>query len=133
MLIDGQCHCGAIRYRAEIDPRHVTLCHCTDCQALTGTAFRTSVSARRSRIEIDGAPRVYSKTAASGAIRHQHFCGACGSPLFTSGEGADAEIWGIRWGGIRQREALIPGAEIWRRSAAPWVWVLAETTVCQTE
>lgn len=133
MKIDGQCHCGSIRYRAEIDPREVTVCHCTDCQALTGTAFRTTVSAPRSRITIEGKPRVYSKTAQSGAIRHQHFCGDCGSPLFISGEGPGAEVWGIRWGGIRQRDQLTPSAEIWRRSAAPWTWILAETTARQTE
>ena len=45
MKIDGSCHCGFITYEAEIDPQKVGVCHCTDCQSLTGSAFTTSVSA----------------------------------------------------------------------------------------
>ena len=121
MQIDGQCHCGAIRYTAEIDPRHVVICHCTDCQALTGTAFRVSASSPRGRLTITGQPAVYEKRGDSGRKRFQHFCGHCGSPLFISGEGEEAKTWGIRWGGVRQRAALAPTRQIWRRSAAPWV------------
>lgn len=42
MHIDGQCHCGHVRYEAEIDPSRVSICHCTDCQRLTGSAFRVT-------------------------------------------------------------------------------------------
>ena len=45
MKIDGCCHCGAIAYEAEHDPETVGICHCADCQQLTGTAFRVSVFA----------------------------------------------------------------------------------------
>ena len=38
MKIDGGCHCGAIAYEAEVDPEKTSICHCTDCQQLTGTA-----------------------------------------------------------------------------------------------
>jgi hypothetical protein len=41
MKIDGRCHCGYITYQAEIDPEKVMICHCTDCQTLSGSAFRT--------------------------------------------------------------------------------------------
>ena len=39
MRVDGACHCGAIRFEADLDPGKVGVCHCTDCQTLTGTAF----------------------------------------------------------------------------------------------
>jgi hypothetical protein len=45
MKIDGHCHCGRISFEAEVDPNAVTICHCTDCQTLTGSAFRANVSA----------------------------------------------------------------------------------------
>ena len=45
MKIDGGCHCGDITYEAEIDPETVGICHCTDCQALSASAFRTFVMA----------------------------------------------------------------------------------------
>ena len=40
MKVDGGCHCGSITFEAEIDPAAVALCHGTDCQRLSGTAFR---------------------------------------------------------------------------------------------
>jgi hypothetical protein len=41
MRIAGSCHYGAIKYEADIDPAQVCICHCTGCQTLSGSAFRT--------------------------------------------------------------------------------------------
>jgi hypothetical protein len=41
MKIDGGCHCGYITNEAEADPANAMICHCTDCQTLSGSAFRT--------------------------------------------------------------------------------------------
>lgn len=132
MQIDGQCNCGEIKYRAVLgDDAGLTLCHCTDCQALTGTAFRTTVSVRREALEIKGTPTIYAKIGGSGRKRLQSFCPTCGSSLFSQGEGA--ETIGIRWGTIRQRMALSPNKQIWRRSAAPWVCEFADAPALAEE
>jgi hypothetical protein len=44
MKVTGGCHCGHITYEAEVDPATVRVCHCTDCQKLTGTAFRANIA-----------------------------------------------------------------------------------------
>src|SRR3982751_1357359 len=63
--VDGRCHCGAIAFEAEIDPARVTICHCTDCQMLTGTAFRTTVPAPVATFVLrSGTPKTYLKTTA---------------------------------------------------------------------
>lgn len=54
MRIDGQCHCGYVRYEADIDPTEVSICHCTDCQSLTGSACRVTVAATRDRFTLRG-------------------------------------------------------------------------------
>ena len=46
MKVDGQCHCGAITYEAQVEPNTIQVCHCADCQRLSGTAFRANVAAR---------------------------------------------------------------------------------------
>jgi hypothetical protein len=121
MEIDGQCHCGRVSYRAEIDPTMVSICHCTDCQSLTGSPYRVTVLCSAEQIRMTGAAaRIYPKKGDNGRTRFQHFCETCGSPLFSSGEG-DTEDWGIRWGSIRQRGELKPARQIWCRSAAPWI------------
>lgn len=122
MEIDGRCHCGNVTYRAEIDPDRVSVCHCTDCQTLTGSPYRVTVITSRDSIRLTGnAPKVYTKIGDNGHIRLQYFCPDCGSPLFTTGEGAEAEEWGIRWGSIHQRRLLSPKRQIWCQSALPWI------------
>ena len=75
MKIDGGCHCGNIRYEAEIDPDNVAICHCTDCQVLSGTAYRVVVYVSSDRVKFAGGDaKTYVKTAESGNLRHQVFC-----------------------------------------------------------
>jgi len=121
MQIDGRCHCGFTAFEATVDPRRVSVCHCTDCQTLTGSPFRVTVLTAPGNIHLTGAsPKLYIKVGDSGARRHQYFCPECGTPLFACGD-ADAGEWGIRWGCIRQRADLKPVRQIWRRSAVPWL------------
>ena len=120
MKVSGACHCGAIAYEAEIDPARVGICHCTDCQKLTGSAYRVSVGASRDAFRLlRGAPTVYVKTADSGARRAQAFCGQCGSPLYTYDADRPAD-YGLRVGCIDQRAQLAPQRQIWCRSALAW-------------
>jgi len=84
MRVTGRCHCGNISFEAEIDPGQVRVCHCTDCQTLTGTAFRTNVgSLPGSFVLKSGTPKIYIKTAESGNQRAHGFCPDCGTPLYS--------------------------------------------------
>jgi len=126
MKIDGACHCGAIAYEAEIDPDRVRLCHCTDCQVLTGTAFRFTAPAIEGSFQVvRGQPAEYLRTGSSGRGSTQFFCSNCGSPLFTIPAGEGPREVGIRAGTIRQRRELVPRQQFWRRSALPWTSSIA--------
>jgi hypothetical protein len=126
MHVNGQCHCGRVTFEADIDPQAVSICHCTDCQILTGSPFRVTVLCSGNQIRTTGqAPKIYAKAGDNGRVRYQHFCSDCGSPLFTSGEGEQTDNWGIRWGSIRQRALLKPVRQIWCRSAVPWLGEVA--------
>jgi hypothetical protein len=121
MHIDGSCHCGLVRYEADVDPGEVTICHCADCQRLTGTAYRVTVSAPRENFHIiSGDPKEYVKIADNGRRRMQYFCSNCGSPIYTTGELEDAEQVGIRLGTINQRQELKPSAQFWCASDLSW-------------
>ena len=129
MHIDGGCHCGFIRFEADIDPANVGVCHCTDCQQLSGTAFRVMVPCPEAQFHLTkGEPRIYIKTAESGRKRQQAFCADCGSPLYaTSDEPAGARSFGIRIGTLAQRRQLAPKRQFWFRSALPWLPALPGT------
>lgn len=122
MHIDGRCHCGAIVFAAEVDPAEVYICHCTDCQRLSGTAFRVAASCARKDFRLlSGAPQIYIKIAESGIRREQAFCGTCGTPLYaTDADAADAPL-SLRLGAVDQREQLKPRLQLWSRSALPWL------------
>ncbi len=124
MKIDGGCHCGHIAYEAEIDPANVRICHCTDCQRLSGTAFRVSVGTPEDRFTLlSGAPKTYVKTAESGARRVQAFCAECGAQIYATSEDGP-RILNLRTGTINQRDRLTPRMQIWRRSAQAWLGAL---------
>jgi hypothetical protein len=121
MRIDGHCHCGAISFEAEITALEARLCHCVDCQRLSGSAFRANVQAPASGFNLRGSTlRSYIKTAESGARRRHAFCGDCGTPIYACAE-VDPESYSLRLGTITQRAAFKPMRQIWRRSALPWV------------
>ena len=121
MLVDGKCHCGRISYAAEIDPAKVGLCHCTDCQTMSGSAFRVIVPAPAAGFRLlSGEPRTYVKTAESGRRRVQAFCGDCGTPIYSAAE-KDSPAFVLRVGAIRQKHQLRPSKQTWFRSAVPWV------------
>lgn len=122
MHVDGTCHCGLITYTAEIDPDNVSICHCTDCQVLTSSAFRiVAVTLKDSFRLLSGVPKFYVKTATSGTKRAQAFCPDCGTQLYSSVIPGNPETHGLRVGSIRQRAQLRPSRQIWCQSAFAWV------------
>lgn len=122
MKVEGQCHCGAIAFEAQVEPGTTTVCHCTDCQTHSGSAFRANISAPAASFRLlRGEPRTYVKTAASGAKRLLAFCGNCGSPLYACAV-EKPPSYSLRTGVLQQRHALgTPQREIWTRRRLPWV------------
>ena len=121
MKIDGRCHCGYITYEADIDPDNNLICHCTDCQTLSGSAFRVVTHTREDGFRLlSGELKIYVKTAESGNKRPQSFCPECGTPIYATAVGAGPKVYAIRVGSIRQRDQIVPHAQIWCRSAQAW-------------
>ncbi len=122
MKIDGGCHCGHIRYEAEVDPATAAICHCTDCQVLSSSAFRTVVMGSEADFRLlTGVPKVYVKTAASGARREQVFCPECGTQLYATSVDPYPRMFGIRIGSCNQRTQIKPVKHVWSESALDWV------------
>ena len=126
MKIDGRCHCGAITYEAEIDREKIFVCHCTDCQTLSGSAFRTIAVTQEGTFKLlSGEPKEYVKIADSGAERAQAFCPECGTPIYAASPGGGAKVYAIRAGTARQRDELVPTAQAWCGSGLGWIEDLA--------
>ncbi len=124
MHVDGHCYCGNIRFEADADPETVLVCHCTDCQELTGSAYRAVVTARDLKV-LSGEPKEFLKKADSGRARMHAFCPDCGSPLFSYPPDGE-NLCSLRVGTLRQRRDLKPVKHFWCRSALPWALDLHE-------
>src|SRR5262245_24770103 len=120
MRIDGACHCGRVSFSAEIDPTRVTVCHCSDCQVLSGAPFRAVAVAPYDSLVLRGETKSYVKVAESGNRRAQVFCPECGTPLFATAPTQPTTVV-IRLGCVAQRAQLVPSTQIWHRSALPWL------------
>jgi len=127
MHIEGQCHCGAIAFEAEIDPETVSICHCSDCQQFSGAPYRASVPAKAENLKFTrGRPKVYVKTADSGNKRAQGFCGDCGSAIYSAPAEEPRSVFMLRLGGVKQRAELPPKRQIWTASSLSWTAHIAQ-------
>ena len=120
MRIDGACLCGFIRYEAEIEPDHVRICHCNQCQVNSASPYRYGVLVHRDHFRLlSGEPKFHVKTAESGQQRALGFCPECGTSIY--GTGPTDRTWlSLRIGTSRQRRELVPRAQLWAESRIPW-------------
>ena len=122
MRVDGACLCGQITYEAEIDPERVAICHCTDCQVNSGTAFGVVAGVVDGKFTLlSGTLKEYTKIAESGRTRVLSFCPDCGTRIHAHTPGDPDAFFGLRAGSIRQRASLQPKIQAWCQSALPWV------------
>jgi hypothetical protein len=76
--LEGGCLCGAVRYRTDGAPYHITHCHCTICRRAAGAAFVSWFSVpAASFLFVRGAPARFASS--DKALRQ--FCAACGTQL----------------------------------------------------
>ena len=98
------------------------ICHCSDCQALSATAFRVNVPAKAADFRLlQGKPKEYVKVGDSGARRAQGFCENCGSQLYATAAEEPRAAYMLRTGAIEERHDLAPKQQSWRRSALKWL------------
>ena len=39
MQVHGSCHCGQVTFTSEAKPEHTVVCHCRDCQVMSGGPY----------------------------------------------------------------------------------------------
>ena len=124
--IDGSCHCGWLTFEAFVNRDNVNVCHCTDCQKLSASAFRAVIASKETDFKLlNNKPKDYIKTSDNGTPRIQAFCPECGSHIYaTSIDNIGNRIFNIRLGSVVQKDQFQPKKRVWCRSALPWVFNL---------
>jgi len=119
-VVTGGCLCGRVRYEygGEVGPANY--CHCADCRRCTGSAYNVGVRFERAHFRfVSGIPRSFTKHADSGNELTRHFCGDCGSPLFTSSPIHPEHIY-AKAGCLDDPTIVHPSHQSWTGSAVAW-------------
>ena len=67
------------------EPQAKALCHCTDCQKWSGSAYTSNLVIPSEAFKLtSGSPKFFDAKAASGKINKHWFCSTCGSSLYTN-------------------------------------------------
>jgi hypothetical protein len=118
----GGCLCGTVRYQTVGRPERTTICHCTFCQRLTGSAFLVEPVFSTSQVQIErGSAATYDhRSAAHGRTLHVHFCPKCGTHLSLLFERFPG-FQGICGGTYDDPHWFKPDRHIFTETAAPWM------------
>lgn len=113
--ISGGCQCGAVRYRASMQPVSVHYCHCRMCQRAVGNVFATLCPVKKSSLTWNGTPGFFnSSTKAS-----RGFCRECGTPLSFAYN--DSEWICVTLGSVDDPASVPPTIHYGIESQVPWL------------
>jgi hypothetical protein len=122
--LTGGCLCGAVRYAVSVPVTELRACHCTNCQKSSGTSGTVNAVIPTNAFRITkGATRRYDDAAThSGRTLSRHFCGDCGSPLYSQ-RNPDIGILALRAGTLDDSSGMRITRNIWTASARPWAHI----------
>lgn len=115
-ILEGGCHCGALRYRvagAVIDSGY---CHCRICQRTTGAPALAWVTVPLEAFAMTaGEARVYR----SSSWGERHFCGTCGAQIVYRDREAPKTV-DVNAGTLDEPGRIGPDYHIHRADRIPW-------------
>jgi len=117
--LSGGCLCGEIRYSLAGPPEFVIQCFCRDCQLATGTGHTTVVGVLEGNFCVEGQPATFTSQGDTGGDVTRHFCGNCGSRLFTSGD-LPGSLRMVQAGTLDNPDLVTPQAAVYLRQAPHW-------------
>ena len=118
--MSGGCLCGKVRYMASAEPIFVGVCHCTDCQKFSGSAFSTVVAVPSATVTVTGTLKTFTKNGDSGQPIHRRFCPECGSGILDEAV-LMPQVVMLNAGTLDDPSWVKPGAQVYCDSAQAWV------------
>ncbi|WP_082029727.1 GFA family protein [Ruegeria sp. ANG-S4] len=119
-VYEGECLCGAIKYRVTAEPIVSGACFCRDCQKTSGGAEAHGIMFPASAVTVvEGEPETFSNTVDSGNTVFRQFCPTCGVHVI-SWNSAAPEYKAIKVGTLKDPSDYRSQGSLWVSSAQPW-------------
>jgi hypothetical protein len=121
-MLTGRCECGVTRYRVRDAFLYAANCHCSNCRAGTGSAFKPFAGIARDELEVvEGAETLL--VWGDDTANHTR-CGLCGSLLYSVvREGAYVHV---AMGSLVDVPSIRPTEHMFVGSKAPWFEIADE-------
>ncbi|HEY6149798.1 MAG TPA: GFA family protein [Gaiellaceae bacterium] len=115
-MLTGRCECGAVEYQVADEFLYAMNCHCSNCRAATGSAFKAMAGIQREKLRIT---QGVDKLLVWGEEDANHTrCGVCGSLLYSVVR--EGEYVHVALGSLRDEPSIRPSEHIFVGSKAPW-------------
>jgi len=115
-ILAGKCGCGTVRYEVADEFRYAANCHCSNCRAATGSAFKPFAGIESEKLELtdgDDALLVFGEEDLNDTR-----CAVCGSLLFSVVR--DGAYVHVAMGTLVDAPSIRPTHHIFVGSKAPW-------------
>jgi len=130
--IDGACQCGQIRYKVHALPLWVGVCHCTECQKLSASAFSIKLVLSSSALEVSGEEAHWERLSNNGNRNIAHFCPTCGNRIYHSNPD-EPDIVRLKGGTLPDTRIVKPTAHIWTSEKQDWVVIPDDVDQFETQ
>ncbi|CAH0047683.1 unnamed protein product [Clonostachys solani] len=120
----GSCICNKVKFSFTGEPKQAALCHCRQCQKLSGSAFTYNLLVPREDFKwTSGSPKVSSFVQESGMIVEYSFCPDCATIMAKQTEKEDFKPFYLIQAGTLDgyENKKKPDAEFWVSRKADWV------------
>ena len=121
-MLAGKCRCGAVRYEVADEFRYAANCHCSECRAATGSAFKAFAGIERDKLAVTEGQ---DQLAVFGEEDlNDTRCAACGSFLYSVVREGDWVHVGM--GSLVDDPSIRPSEHIYVGSKARWFEITDE-------
>jgi hypothetical protein len=119
----GGCQCGNIRYEVAGTPKQLVVCHCSDCQRQSGSAFGMTLAVDEADFRlVRGELRTFTTKSDMGRKKLGAFCPDCGTRIYHKPEWRKGSV-SVKPGTLDDTRGLTPDVHLWTRSKQAWVTV----------
>jgi hypothetical protein len=115
-VLQGKCGCGAVHYEVADEFRYSANCHCSQCRAATGSAFKAFAGIERDKLTVtEGGDRlmVFGEDELNDTR-----CATCGSLLYSVVR--EGQWVHVAMGSLVDDPTIRPSDHIYVGSKAPW-------------
>jgi len=120
-VLRGRCACNAVAFEVADAFALAYNCHCSNCRALTGSAFLPWGEIEREKLTVTkGASSL--KQVGEDDAHHAMLCAECGSLVYWTAQGGTHVR--VPYGSLVDEPARKPEAHMFVGSKAPWYEIL---------